>query len=129
MQEEKARWEIDKDTALFFNKSCKQHPIKQQLYGHLSSISLTIQERWITHAGHCLRKKTLLISKVLLWTPIHKYNSVGWSAKTYIHSHFSYTGCRLENLPSTMANSDRWQLEHPHKVLNFRLNILNSMYI
>ena len=33
------------------NKSWKQHPKKQQLYGHLPPISKTIQIRRTTHAG------------------------------------------------------------------------------
>ena len=35
------------------NKSWKQHPTKQQLYGHLPLISKTIQVRRTRHAVHC----------------------------------------------------------------------------
>ena len=35
------------------NKSWKQHPTKQLLYGYLPLISKTIQIRWTRHAGHC----------------------------------------------------------------------------
>ena len=35
------------------NKSGKQGPTKQQLYGHLPPISKTIQIRQTRHAGHC----------------------------------------------------------------------------
>ena len=35
------------------NKSWRQHPTKQQLYGHLSRIPKTIQIRRTRHAGHC----------------------------------------------------------------------------
>ena len=38
-------------------KSWKQHPTKQQLYGHLSPISKIIQIRQTRHAGHCRRSK------------------------------------------------------------------------
>ena len=51
------------------NKSWKQHPIKQQLYGHLPPISKTIQIRWSRHSGHSWRSKDELISNFLLWTP------------------------------------------------------------
>ena len=37
------------------NKSWMQHPTKLQLYGHLSSISKTIQIRPTRHAGHYWR--------------------------------------------------------------------------
>ena len=48
------------------NRSWKQHPTKQQLYGQLPPITKTIQIRRTRHAGHCRDK---LISDVLLWTP------------------------------------------------------------
>ena len=35
------------------NKSWRQHPSKQQLYGHLSPIMKTIKVRQTRHAGHC----------------------------------------------------------------------------
>ena len=45
------------------NKSWRQHPTKQQLYGYQSP---TIQVRRTRHAGHCWRTKDELISDVLL---------------------------------------------------------------
>ena len=50
------------------NKSWKQHPTKQQLYGHLPPFLKTIQIRRAKHVGHCSRNKGELISDVLLWT-------------------------------------------------------------
>ena len=50
------------------------------LYGHLPSISQTIQVRWRRYPMHCWR------SKVLSWTPAHGHISVGWPAKTLIRS-------------------------------------------
>ena len=50
------------------NKSWRQHPTKQQLYGHLPPISKTIKIRRTRHAGHCWRSKDELIGNVLLWT-------------------------------------------------------------
>ena len=35
------------------NKSWRQHPTKQQLYGHLPPITKTIKVRWTRHVGHC----------------------------------------------------------------------------
>ena len=37
------------------NQSWRQHPTKQQLYGHLPSITKPIQVRQTRHAGHCWR--------------------------------------------------------------------------
>ena len=50
------------------NKSWRQHPTKQQLYGHLPPITKTFKVRRTRHAGHCWRSKEELISDVLLWT-------------------------------------------------------------
>ena len=51
------------------NKSWRQHPTRHQLYGHLPSITKTIQARRTRHAGHCWRSGDELISDVILWTP------------------------------------------------------------
>ena len=51
------------------NKSRRQHPTKQPLYGHPLLITNTIKVRWSRHAGHCWRSRDELISDVLLWTP------------------------------------------------------------
>ena len=51
------------------NKSWKQHPTKQQLYGYLLPITKTIKVGQTRYAGHCWRSKDELISVVLPWTP------------------------------------------------------------
>ena len=51
------------------NKSWRQHPTKDQLYGHRPPITKTIQARRTRHAGHCWRSRDELITDVLLWTP------------------------------------------------------------
>ena len=47
------------------NKSWRQHPTKQQLYGQLPPIMKTIQVRRIRHAGSCWRNRSELISDIL----------------------------------------------------------------
>ena len=53
------------------DKSWRQHPTKQQLYGHLSPITKTIKVRRTRHARHSWRSRDELINDVLLWTPLH----------------------------------------------------------
>ena len=53
------------------NKSWRQHPTKQQLYGHLPLIMKTIRIRRTRHVGYCWRSKDELRSDVILWTPSH----------------------------------------------------------
>ena len=49
--------------------SLRQHPTKQQLYGHLPPIKKTINVRQTRHAGYCWWSRDELISNVLLWAP------------------------------------------------------------
>ena len=93
---EKARQELHKNAIL--SKSLKQHPTKEQLYGHLPPISKTIQRRQVWHARHCWRSKDKLISDVLLWTPWHGCASVGQPIRTYLQQFCIDTGCSLKNL-------------------------------
>ena len=65
------------------NKSWKQHPTKQQLYGHLLPISQTI---------HCKGSKNKLIGNILKWTTTLGHTSVYQSEKSYIHQLYVDTG-------------------------------------
>ena len=60
------------------NKSWKQHPTKQQLYGHLPPISKTIQIRWTRYVGHYWRSKDKLMSDIL---SSHRHASVFWPTR------------------------------------------------
>ena len=65
------------------NKSGGQHPTRHQLYGHLLSITKTIQARRTRHAGHCRRSRDELKSDVVLWTPTYSRAQAGRSARTF----------------------------------------------
>ena len=92
-----------------FNKSRKEHPTKQELYGHLPPILNTIQIWQTRHAGHCWRIKDELIGNFLLWTPSHGCASVGRPAKIYLQQLSTNTGSSLEDLPEMMDDRDGWQ--------------------
>ena len=66
------------------NKSWRQHPTKQQLYGHLPPITKTIKIRRTRHARHCWRSRDELLSDVLLWTASHGWAKAGQPAQTNI---------------------------------------------
>ena len=91
------------------NKSLRQHPTKQQLYGYLPPITKTIQIRWTRHAGHYWRSRDELINDVLLWTPSHGRAKARWSARTYIQQLCEDTGCSPEDLPKAMNDRERWR--------------------
>ena len=78
--------------------SWKQHPTKQQLYGHLPPISKTIQIRRARHVGHCWRSKEKLMWDVLLRTPSHGRARVGRPARTYLQQFCTDTGWSMEDL-------------------------------
>ena len=91
------------------NKSWRQHPTRHQLYGHLPSITKTIQVRRTRHAGHCWRSRDELISDVLLWTPTHGRAKAGRPARTYIQQLCEDTGCCPEDLPGAMNDKEEWR--------------------
>ena len=86
------------------NKSWRQHPTKQQLYGHLLPITKTIKIRRTWHAGHYWRSRGELISDVLLWTSSHGRAK----ARTYIQQLCVDTGCSPEDLPEAMGDKEEW---------------------
>ena len=88
------------------NKSWRQHPTKQQLYGHRPPITKTIQIRRTRHARHCLRSRNELISDVLLWTPLHGRAKAVRPARTYIQQLSADTGCSPEELPEAMGDRE-----------------------
>ena len=92
------------------NKSWKQHPTKQQLYGHRPPISKTIQIRRKRYVRHCWRSTGELISDVLLWTPSYGQTGVGrlTPARTYLQQLCTVTGCSLEDLTNGMDDRDEW---------------------
>ena len=91
------------------NKSWRQHPTKQQLYGHLPPTRKTIQGRRTRHAGHCWRSRDELISDVLLWTPSHGRAKAGRPARIYIQQLCEDTTCSPGDLPEAMNDRERWQ--------------------
>ena len=91
------------------NKSRRQHPTKQQLYGYRPSIMKTIQVRWTIHVWHCWKSKDELISDILLWTPSHGRAKEAQPVRTYIQQVCANTGYSLEDLPGAMDDRDGWQ--------------------
>ena len=104
---EEARRQLHK-TAIM-NKSCRQHPTRHQLYGHLPPITKTIQVRRTRHAGNCWRSRDELIRDVLLWTPTHSRAKAGRPARTYIQQLCEDTRCCPEDLPRAMNDREEWR--------------------
>ena len=91
------------------DKYWRQHPTKQQLYGHLQPITKNIQVRRTRHAGQCWRSRDEHISDVLLWTPSYGRAKVGRPASTDIEQLYDDTGCSPEDLPEAMDDRDGWK--------------------
>ena len=56
---------LDRNYTRMLKKSWRQHPTKQQLYGHLPLITKNIQARQTRHPRHCWRSRDELISDIL----------------------------------------------------------------
>ena len=91
------------------NKSWRQHPTKQQLYGQLPPVTKTIKIKQTKHAGHCWRSRDELVSDVLLWTSSQGRAKAGRPARTYIQQLCADTGCSLEDLPKAMDDREGWR--------------------
>ena len=90
------------------NKSWRQHPTRQQLYGYLPPIPKTIKIRRTRHAGHCWRSWVELIRDVLLWTSSHERAKSGRITRTYIQQLCALTECSPEDLPEAMNDREGW---------------------
>ena len=90
-------------------KSWRQHPKKQQLYGHLPRITKTIKIRRTRHAGHYWRSRDEFISHVLMWTPSHRWAKAGRPVWTYIQQLCADMGCNTEDLPEAMHDREVWR--------------------
>ena len=107
------------------NKSRRQHPTKQQLYGHRPLITKTIKIRRTRHAGHCWRSRDVFISDVPLWTPPHRRAKAGHPARTYMQQLCADTGCSLEDLPEAMDNNEIWR----ERVRNIRADCVTWWWL
>ena len=92
------------------NKSWRQHPIKQQLYGHLPPVTKTIKVWRTRHAGHCWRNWGELVSDVLRWNPSQGRAKAGRLTRTYIQQLCADTGCRPEDLPKAIGGREGWKV-------------------
>ena len=91
------------------NKSWKQHPTKEQLYGNIPAISTIIRERRTRFAGHCFRNKAELASELILWKPTHGYAHAGRPRLTYIDQLARDVGLRVEDLKNAMGDREVWK--------------------
>ena len=91
------------------NKSWRQHPTRQHLYGHLPPITKSIKARLTRHTGHCRRSRDELIIDVLLWTPTYGRAKAGRPARTDIQQLCEDTGCSPEDLPEAINDWEKWR--------------------
>ena len=92
-----------------FNKSWKQHPAKEELYGNIPVISEIVRERRTKYAGHCYRSKDELVGDLLLWIPNHGHSSIGRPRRTYIDKLSNDVGMPVDDLKPSMEDRDVWR--------------------
>ena len=105
-----------------FNKSWMKQPTKQQLFGHLPPITQTINVRQARYASHRSKSKDELINDIFLWTPTHRWTSVGQPVKIYIQQFCADTWYSLEEWPKVVVSRHGW----PQKIngIHVEKNIL-----
>ena len=106
------------------NKSWRQHPTKQQLYGYLPPITKTIQAGRTRYAGHCWRSKDELMRDVFLWTPSHGRAKAGRPARTYIQQLCTDTGCSPWVLLEAMDDREWWHVVPFQQLLEGPMEVL-----
>ena len=79
------------------------------MYGHLPSITKTIQVSRTRHAGHSWRSKDELVSDLLLRNPLYGRPKVRRPARTYIQLLCVDTGYSPKDLPGAMNYGDGWR--------------------
>ena len=92
-----------------WNKSWRQHSTKQQLYGHLPTITQIIKVRRTRHAGHSWSSRAELVRDLLLWTSSHGRAKAVRPARTYIQQLCGDTGGSPEDLPEAMNDREGWR--------------------
>ena len=78
------------------NKSWRQHPTMQQLYGHLPPISKTNHVRRTIQEEHCWRTKDEVKKGKIPLTPSHGRAKAGWPVRTYIQQLCADWGLRCK---------------------------------
>ena len=114
------------------NKSWRQHPTKQQLYGHLPPVTKTIKNRRIRHVGHCWISRDELISDVLPWITSQRWAKAGRPARTFIQQLCADTGCSPEDLPKAMEDREEWRVliaRHDDDESHFVGDILVTLWL
>ena len=91
------------------NNSWRQHPTKQQPYGHLPPVRKTSKIRRTRHTGHCWNSRDELVRDVLLWTPSQRRAKAGCPARTYIQQLCADPGCSPEDQPKAMDDREGWR--------------------
>ena len=105
--------------------SWRQQPTKQQLYGHLPPITITIKIRQTRHAGHCWRSRDKVVNDILLWTTSHGRAKTGRPVRIYIQQLCADTGCSREDLQKVMDDWEVWR----ETVRNIRADSVTWWYI
>ena len=98
-------------------KSWRQHPTKQQLYGHLPPITKAIKPWRTRRAGHGWRSRDEHISYVLLWTLSHGRTKAGRPARTYVQQVCEDMGCSHDGLPEAVNDLEGGERESGISVL------------
>ena len=92
------------------NISWKQHVINKKLYGDLPKLSCKIRERRLRLAGHCVRHREEIASKLVLWQPLSRNLRRGRKAIKYVDTLMRDNGLEsTKEIENAMQDRESWR--------------------
>ena len=92
------------------NISWKQHVTNEELYGDLPKLSCKIRERRLRLAGHCVRHREEIASKLVLWQPLARNSKSGRKAINYVDTLAKDTDLEsTKEIENAMLDRESWR--------------------
>ena len=92
------------------NISWKQHVTNEELYGDLPKLCCKIRERRLRLAGHCVRHREEIASKLVLWQPLARNPKRGRKAINYVNTLARDTDLEsTKEIENAMLDRESWR--------------------
>ena len=86
------------------------HTTNEELYGDMIKLSNKIRERRLRFVGHCVRHNDEIVSKLVLWDPLHGQSKRGRPNTTYLDMLRDDTGIRSSSeIKAVMLDRNLWR--------------------
>ena len=92
------------------NVSWMNHLTNEEIYRELPKVSIKVQQRRMRLAGHCIRHKEEVSSKLILWHPTEGKTNGGRRNKTFVDNLLQDTGMvNTQELRTIMSDREEWK--------------------